>query len=146
MLQQRFLITLFFFSLAVFLQNFPLFCTIFSSFFIFHLLFFYYKKILHLFHFFYCFSPSLTLIFAFFLWFHFWLRKFRPWPHASDRVQPAKTWPRKLTPEGTKTRTSHPKQVDGVLLFACVLVFCLYGCVIFFCLSVCCFLYISIHM
>lgn len=50
MLQQRFSITLFF-SLAIFLIKFLLFFVQFSVHFLFFTCFFYYKKILHLFHF-----------------------------------------------------------------------------------------------
>lgn len=60
MLQQRFLITLFF-SLAIFLIKFLLFFVQFSVHFLFFTCFFYYKKILHLFHFFIVSHPlSLT--------------------------------------------------------------------------------------
>lgn len=98
MLQQRFLITLFF-SLAIFLIKFLLFFVQFSVHFLFFTCFFYYKKYC-IFSIFYCFSPSHALDFVFSL-FLFFGENFQLWSPSRDSRysnkvrKPAKTWLRR---------------------------------------------------
>lgn len=77
MLQQRFLITLLF-SLAIFLIKFLLFFVQFSVHFLFFTCFFYYKKILHLFHFLLFLTLSHALLILFFG------ENSQPWTPARD--------------------------------------------------------------
>lgn len=135
MLQQRFLITLFFllrFSYKIFL-----FFVQFSVHFLFFTCFFYYKKILHLFHF-YCFSPSHALDFVFFFLVFIFGANFQPWSPSRDsstRVcKPAKTW---LRLAGSRTGCSPNTGRWGFVVCVCLCVcvdvwfFCLFECMLF---------------
>lgn len=115
-----------------------LFFVQFSVHFLFFTCFFYYKKYC-IFSIFYCFSPSHALDFVFSLFF-FSVKTSSSGPLPGIQDIPIRCAnQRKRGCGGIQIRNFSPNiQVDGVLLFACVLCmdcdFCL-----FVCLSVCCF-------
>lgn len=146
MLQQRFLITLFF-SLAIFLIKFLLFFVQFSVHVLFFTCFFLLQKNTASFPFFIVSHPLSRIVELVFFFFSMKTSSSERRPGIPDSIK-AQTSENVAAAAGVQNRSSTPNTgrwgfVGCVCLCVC---FCMDCDFFLFCLSVCCFFYISIHI